>query len=218
MTPAGHTACSAFALVPPLAIGCMALEQIALHGPEISNAVGQLSIYAPQIPAATDRVLQLAQDAFGNGQQAGQGGNTAGPGGIDPNDPLRPFRDVAERFQHQTSGTRFGEEIRLTFTQDGKSKTVDVDGIVEGFLHESKYIDSSSSFYSKPIGQYGTGLDIHVKGWANEFERLSIAARQNGYNGVKVFTNSQKAIDRAKALFEQEEWFRSIDFVLWNIE
>ena len=86
----------------------MLLEQLALHGPELSYAVGQASIYAPQVPTAADRLLQFAERAFGQGQQMGQGGNTAGPGGLDPNkfDPWRwtksNYRNGYEKYYETT--------------------------------------------------------------------------------------------------------------------
>lgn len=91
--------------------------------------------------------------------------------------------------------------------------TIDVDGIAQGYLHESKFIDSASGFYSKQIGSLGTGLELHISKWGSELQRLSIAAEQYGYNGVKVFVNDAEAIRIAQNLFGNEEWFRLVEII-----
>jgi len=132
--------------------------------------------------------------------------------------PVHSDRLLAEKYQHQTTGTRFGQETRLDVTIHGLQKTIDVDGVVDGFLREAKYVDEASAFYSKHIGQAGTGLDVHVKGWADELQRLSLAAQQNGFYGVKVFTNSGAAMQKAIELFGQEDWFKMIQFVYEGVQ
>jgi hypothetical protein len=101
---------------------------------------------------------------------------------------------------------------------NGVAKTIDVDGISDGFLRESKYIDSNSPFYSTKIGQLGTGLRVHVSGWGDELHRLSLAAQQHGYNGVKVFANDEEAIRIAQELYGREEWFKGIQFIFEGVK
>ena len=84
---------------------------------------------------------------------------------------------------------------------------------MDGFLHESKYINSSSRFYGTKIGQLGSGLRVHVMGWKDELQRLSLAAQQNGYKGAKVFVNNEEAIKLAQELYGKEEWFKGIEVI-----
>ncbi|MCB9148585.1 MAG: hypothetical protein H6641_07470, partial [Caldilineaceae bacterium] len=144
---------------------------------------------------------------------SGNSGNTGNPNGWDPNKFNGAFRSTGERYQYQTSGTTYGQETQLNLVRQGANETIDVDGIAGNFLRESKFIDPNSSFYSKQIGKLGTGLNLHVQGWADEFERLALAAQQNGYKGVKVFTNSDEAIQIAKELYGQHDWFKTIELI-----
>ena len=213
--PSGHNpACASVAGVPyagPIASTiCEAGSLIAQYGPQAVQLAQQ---WADKVPAVTDWLLSVGQKGGSALQNAPQGGNTAGPGGFDPNEFGNTFRSLGEKYQYQTSGTRFGQETTLNLNRNGTGATVDVDGIVGGFLHESKFIDPGSSFYSKMIGKLGTGMKLHVQGWGDELERLSLASQQNGYKGVKVFTNSQKAITIAQELYGDKDWFKAIQFV-----
>lgn len=195
----------------PLEVGSIPLgASMIASDPALHNFI---AIYGPQLPAYTDTIYQFAQQVdAGNqgGQNAGQGGNT---GNADPNDPFKGFRNAGEKYQHQTSGTRFGQEVRLNVQVRGQNRTIDVDNILNNYLHESKYLDPNSSFYSRRIGRLGTGLDVHVRGWEDEFERLSLAAQQHGYSGVKVFINNNAAIQKAQELFRDKDWFKMIELV-----
>ncbi len=58
------------------------------YGPELQTLGQTWSVHGNPILAATDQLSQAAQTAS-------QGGNTAGPGGLDPNDPL--FRRLIQQ-------------------------------------------------------------------------------------------------------------------------
>lgn len=166
-----------------------------------------------KVPAVPDHLMQFATSKGQGAGRSPQGGKVADPNGLDPRKVGGTSRKLAEEYQYQTSGTRFGSEVRLQVNVNGLPKTIDVDGIVDGFLHESKYIDSTSRFYSTRIGTLGTGLRVHVAGWGDELQRLSLAATQNGYRGAKVFVDDQEAIRLATELFGETEWFQGIEFV-----
>jgi RHS repeat-associated protein len=182
------------------------------YGPQIAQAVNDfLAIYGPQIPAYFDQVFQFSEQADAASRLAAdKGGNT---GNADPNDPFRPFRDPGEQYQYQTSGTRYGEEPLLNVNVNGQTKTLRPDNIVKGYLHESKYIDTASEFYSKQIGKIGnqTGLDLHIRTWGNQLQEYSLAAKQGGYEGVKVFVNSQEAV--VKAIETYASKFPNVEFI-----
>jgi hypothetical protein len=163
------------------------------------------------LPAIVDKAAQSSQQAdAASSSSADKGGDT---GNANPNDPFKPFRDEGERYQYETSGTRYGEEPTLDLVRNGKPDTVKPDNIVGEYLHESKHVDMAREFYSKQMGNTGkTGLDWHVAGWRNLIERESLAAAQNGYRGVKVFVDSLEA--RAKAIELYGEDFKNVEFIL----
>jgi RHS repeat-associated protein len=78
--PSGHSACAL--PHPGIAAGCWVFEKIALYGPQIINLIQQLTIAAPQVPAAVDLASQAGQASQPASSNAG---NTADPGGLDPN-------------------------------------------------------------------------------------------------------------------------------------
>ncbi len=78
--PSGHSACAL--PHPGIAAGCWVIEKIALYGPQIINLIQQLTIAAPQVPVAVDMASQAGQ---ANPLPTSNAGNTAGPGGLDPN-------------------------------------------------------------------------------------------------------------------------------------
>ena len=80
--------------VAPAFAVCQLGERILQYGPQIINLIQQLTISAPQAPALVDQFAQAAQ-ASGNGSASSNAGNTAGPGGLDPNNPL--FRRLIEQ-------------------------------------------------------------------------------------------------------------------------
>ncbi len=88
--PSGHSACAL--PHPGLAAGCWVIEKIALYGSQIINLIQQLTIAAPQAPAMVDMATQAGQASPPASSNAG---NTADPGGLDPNDPL--FRRLIEQ-------------------------------------------------------------------------------------------------------------------------
>ncbi len=92
--PTGHSACAL--PHPGIAAGCWVIEKIALYGPQIINLIQQLTIAAPQVPAAVDLASQAGQAS----QPASSNtGNTANPGGLDPNDPC--FKELARQAAEQ---------------------------------------------------------------------------------------------------------------------
>jgi len=94
--PTGHSAC-AFPH-PGVMVICSLGEQIMRYGPQIIQLIQQLTISAPQAPAMVDmatRAGQASQPASSNA------GNTAGPGGLDPNDPR--FTDIIQASQRFAS-------------------------------------------------------------------------------------------------------------------
>jgi RHS repeat-associated protein len=218
--PSGHSPqCAAMLgggpLGPAAALVCEMGSAAASYWPQIHVLVVDVSQALASPPGQI--AFQLAQEADAAANQAARGsadaaGEPGNPQGPDPRNTERTFRDAAEQYQYQTSGTRFGGEVRLGVNVDGP-RTIDVDGIVGGFLHESKYINSSSTFYRTRIGQLGTGLRVHVMGWKDELQRLSLAAQQNGYKGAKVFVNNNEAIKLAQESFGNEEWFKGIEFI-----
>jgi hypothetical protein len=78
--PTGHSACAL--PHPGMAAGCWVMEKIALYGPQIINLIQQLTIAAPQVPAAVDLASQAGQASQPTSSNAG---NAADPGGLDPN-------------------------------------------------------------------------------------------------------------------------------------
>jgi hypothetical protein len=219
--PSGHSPqCAVLAGGGPLgaiaSVVCEIGSATASYWPQIQV----LAVDAAQFMASRQGqvAFQLAQEADAAANQVARGnsdvsGEPGNPQGRDPRSTERAFRNAAEQYQHQTSGTRFGSEVRLNVNLNGP-RTIDVDGIVDGFLHESKYINSSSTFYGTKIGQFGTGLRVHVMGWKDELQRLSLAAQQNGYEGAKVFVNNEEAIKLAQELYGKEGWFKGIEFIL----
>jgi RHS repeat-associated protein len=205
----GGSAAGGAGLVVLLYAAATALQNLAPQAVQAVQTVG------PQFPAVWEKITHSVQNTNdGRKQSADKSGDANNP---DPNDFFRGFRNTAEKYQYQTSGTRFGGETRLNVQVRGIDRTIDVDGIVNGYLHEAKYLDSGSSFYSKILGKLGSGLKIHVQGWEDEMERLSLAARQHGYGGVKVFTNNQDAIRVAKELYKGKEWFTNIQFIFEKV-
>jgi len=180
--------------------------------PYVYQLATDLSQFAasPQAALALQNAQQMQAYASQMQQMASQAGNTGDPGKFDPK---RPFRSLAEKYQYETSGTRFGEELRLQVEVEGVQKTLDVDGVVGNFLHESKFIDTGSSFYTTQIGKLGSGMQVHVMGWQDELYRLSLAAQQHGYQGAKVFINSEEAIRVATEMFGKEHWFKYLELI-----
>lgn len=168
---------------------CWAMQDL---GPNYSVPMA----YQPGAIQPTYIIPEGSTLPVGNMSMAGQ---AATPGG--PIDPFKSFRDAGEEYQYRTSGTRYGQEPSLQIEVEGKTTTLRPDNIVDGYLHESKWIDVQSEFYSKPIGNLGTGMELHVKTWSSMVERYSLAAQQNGYLGVKVFVNSQEAVEIATRMF-----------------
>ena len=157
-----------------------------------------------------------SSNATNTANTVSQSGNssTGNPNDWDPSKYQGVFKSTAERYQYQTSQTLLNQQTRLNITMNGKAGTVDVDGIVNNFIHESKFLDPATNFYSKQIGKGGpSGLELHVKGWGDLFQRQSVAAQQFGYQGVKVFTNSKEAVEMAKKLFGDKDWFKMIDII-----
>jgi hypothetical protein len=190
-----------------------ALNQLWMRAqPYAYQLAADLSQFAasPQAALALQNAQQMQAHASQMQQAASQAGSTGDPGKFDPK---RPFRSLAEKYQYETSGTRFGEELRLQVEVEGVQKTLDVDGIVGNFLHESKFIDTGSSFYTTQIGKLGSGMQVHVMGWKDELYRLSLAAQQHGYQGAKVFINSEEAIRVATEMFGKENWFKYLELI-----
>ncbi|MFZ2487001.1 MAG: hypothetical protein WAZ19_02670 [Anaerolineae bacterium] len=92
--PTGHSACMPLAPVAPAFAVCQLGERILQYGPQIINLIQQLTISAPQATALVDQFAQAAQ-ASGNGSASSNAGNTAGPGGLDPNDPI--FQQIIQQ-------------------------------------------------------------------------------------------------------------------------
>jgi RHS repeat-associated protein len=190
-----------------------ALNQLWMRAqPYAYQLAADLSQFAasPQAALALQNAQQMQAHASQMQQAASQAGSTGDPGKFDPK---RPFRSLAEKYQYETSGTRFGEELRLQVEVEGVQKTLDVDGVVGNFLHESKFIDAGSSFYTTQIGKLGSGMQVHVMGWKDELYRLSLAAQQHGYQGAKVFINSEEAIRVATEVFGKENWFKYLELI-----
>jgi len=61
-------------------------------------------------------------------------------------------------------------------------------------------MNMGSDFYSRQIGKV-TGLRLHVSGWKDQIERLSFAAAQHTYSGVKVFVTSEEARKLATEMY-----------------
>jgi hypothetical protein len=97
---------------------------------------GFAALYGPQVACLVDKApggRQYAENAARQARQPVQGGNTAGPNGQDPRNWGSAFRSAAEKYPYQTSGTRFGDEVWLSVNVNGLPKTVEVDGIADGF-------------------------------------------------------------------------------------
>jgi hypothetical protein len=195
----------------PAGLVCIASD------PMVQEAVQGLILYGQYMPAYADTWFRAGEAAQQNARNyLDKGGNT---GNADPNDPFRPFRDPGEKYQYQTSGTRYGEEsTTLDVTVRGQARTVTPDNIVDEYLRESKYVDISREFYSKQMGRTGmTGLDWHVRGWSDQIERLSLAAEQHGYQGVKVFVSSQEALQKVIKLYPKSA-FPNVEFIFQPLQ
>jgi len=191
----------------PAGLVCIASD------PMVQEAMQGLILYGQYMPAYADTWVRAGEAAQQNADKYfDSSGNT---GNADPNDPFKSFRNVGERYQYQTSGTRYGQEPTLDVNVRGQAKTVRPDNIVDEYLLESKHIDISREFYSKQMGRTGTGLDWHVRGWSDQIERLSLAAEQHGYQGVKVFVSSQEALLKASELFRD---FKNVQFVFQPLQ
>ena len=93
--PSGHNACMALAPVAPLVLGCQAGEFVMRYGPTVMQLAVQ---WADKLPAVGDWLFSsnaAEQGAHSAGQS--NGGNTAGPGGLDPNDLFRNASDTIRR-------------------------------------------------------------------------------------------------------------------------
>jgi RHS repeat-associated protein len=193
-------------LVIPAALTLIASD------PSVQQALMYTSQHAQYYPAVAEQASNAGQSAR---HYLDKGGGDAG--NADPNDPFKSFRNEGERYQYQTSGTRYEQEPTLDVNVRGQEKTVNPDNVVDEYLLESKHVDMSREFYSKQMGRTGmTGLDWHVQGWRDQIERLSLAAEQHGYQGVKVFVSSQEAVLKAINLYQRD--FPNVEFIFQALQ
>ena len=89
--PTGHQSCMAMAPAMPLVLGCQAGELAMRYGPTIMQLAVQ---WADKLPAVGDWLFSsntADQGTHSAGQQ--NAGNTGDPGGLDPHDPFKSFRN-----------------------------------------------------------------------------------------------------------------------------
>ncbi len=106
--PTGHAGfCDGFCIEPILGGGggaliAMAINLSAQAGPGIAQAAPIVTQFGPQLPTLADPNVEWVQangqNAAQQGQQADAGGDTAGPGGLDPND-FNPWKWTGSNYK-----------------------------------------------------------------------------------------------------------------------